>query len=93
MKRFLVPSLIIVLALLIAVPAFALEVKWGGLFRARVINQVNFTNYAYPANDLSMIRWAPGVDAKGKRSRDHPGIFPATGKFENLAARADGAPS
>ncbi len=39
MKRFLVPSLVIVLALLIAVPAFALEVKWGGLFRARVLSQ------------------------------------------------------
>jgi len=94
MKKFLVPSLIIVLALLIAVPAFALEVKWGGLFRARVINQVNFTDYSYPANDLSMIRWAPGVDANGKTVAGTTRVyFPATKTFGNLAARADGAPS
>jgi len=93
MKKFLVPSLVIVLALLIAVPAFALEVKWGGLFRARVLSQVNFADYAYPANDLSMIRWSPGFDGKGNPV---PGTtlvwIPATKKYENLAARADGAP-
>ncbi len=42
MRKFLVPSLVIALALLIAVPSFALEVKWGGLFRARVISQSVF---------------------------------------------------
>jgi len=59
MRKFLVPSLVIALALLIAVPSFALEVKWGGLFRARVLSQEAFTSYSYPANDLSMIRTNP----------------------------------
>jgi len=43
MKRFLIPSLVVVLALLVAVPSFALEVKYGGLFRARVLSQADFT--------------------------------------------------
>ena len=62
MKKFLVPASVIALALLIAVPSFALEVKWGGLFRARVLSQSNFTgstaagtsDYGYPpTGDLS----------------------------------------
>jgi hypothetical protein len=60
MKKFLVPSLVVVLALLIAVPSFALEVKWGGLFRARVLSQSDFAgaptagdgDYGYPTVDL-----------------------------------------
>jgi len=45
MRRFLTISLVCVLALAIAMPVFALEVKWGGLFRARVLSQHSFTNY------------------------------------------------
>lgn len=52
MRRFLVISLIAFLAVAIAVPAMALEVKYGGLFRARVISQSYFAdppaNFAYP---------------------------------------------
>ena len=51
MRRFLTISLVCVLALAIAMPAFALEIKWGGLFRARVLSQHSFTNYS-AANDL-----------------------------------------
>lgn len=62
MRRFLTVSAICLLALVIAVPSFAFEVKWGGLFRARVISQAAFTNYNYDTStalagdDLSMIR-------------------------------------
>ena len=59
MRRFLIPSVVVVLALLIAVPSFALEVKYGGLFRARVLSDYNFTGsgqntgtYGWPAVDL-----------------------------------------
>jgi len=48
MRRFLIPTLVVALALLVAVPSFALEVKYGGLFRARVLNDHNFTDYGYP---------------------------------------------
>jgi len=47
MRRFLVVSMVLLLALFIAVPSFALEVKWGGLFRARVMSQEAFTAYNY----------------------------------------------
>jgi hypothetical protein len=53
MRRFLIPSVVVVLALLIAVPSFALEVKYSGLFRARVFSQHDFTGWAYPANGLA----------------------------------------
>lgn len=43
MKRYLVISLALFLAVAVAVPAMALEVKYGGLFRARVLSQDNFT--------------------------------------------------
>ncbi len=43
MRRFLTVSAICLLALVIAVPSFAFEVKWGGLFRARVLSQADFT--------------------------------------------------
>jgi len=67
MKKFLVPSLVVVLALLIAVPSFALEVKWGGLFRARVLSQSDFTgtpaagtgDYGYPTVALAHPQDAP----------------------------------
>ena len=62
MRRFLVVSMVLLLALVIAVPAFALEVKWGGLFRARVISQHDFTAYSYAANDLSMDKAAVGTE-------------------------------
>ena len=54
MRRFLVLSVVVTLALLIAVPSFALEVKYAGLFRARIISQHDFTAYAYPGNPLGM---------------------------------------
>ncbi len=77
MKKFLVPSLVITLALLIAVPSFALEVKWGGLFRARVLSQSDFTgtptvgdgDYGYPAVSLGAPQDAPGVAASGAAGR------------------------
>jgi len=63
MRRFLTVATICLLALVIAVPAFAFEVKWGGLFRARVLSQADFTQYNYDTStnalagdDLSMIR-------------------------------------
>jgi len=64
MRRFLTISLVCVLALAIAMPVFALEVKWGGLFRARVLSQHSFTDYPRSgtyatAVDLS----APGTPA------------------------------
>jgi hypothetical protein len=63
MRRFLTVTAICLLALVIAVPSFAFEVKWGGLFRARVLSQADFTAYNYDTSanalagdDLSMIR-------------------------------------
>ncbi len=53
MRRFLTISLVCVLALAIAMPVFALEVKWGGLFRARVLSQHSFTNY--PLNNFDTL--------------------------------------
>ena len=50
MRRFLTVSAICLLALVIAVPSFAFEVKWGGLFRARVLSQADFTNYNYDSS-------------------------------------------
>ena len=47
MRRFLVVSMVFLLALAIAVPSFALELKWGGLWRTRVISQQAFTSYNY----------------------------------------------
>lgn len=55
MRRFLVVSMVCLMALAIAVPSFALEVKWGGLFRARVLSQHDFTSYSATANDLAQI--------------------------------------
>ena len=34
----------LLLVVALAMPAFALEVKWGGLFRARVLTQDTFTS-------------------------------------------------
>jgi hypothetical protein len=64
MRRFLIPTLVVALALLVAVPSFALEVKYGGLFRARVLSDHNFTGdgtggYGYPNVALA----APEVTA------------------------------
>jgi len=53
MRRFLVVSTVLLLALAIAVPSFALEVKWGGLYRARVISQQAFTAYNYSAAETT----------------------------------------
>jgi hypothetical protein len=66
MRRFLIPSVVVVLALLIAVPSFALEVKYGGLFRARVLSDYNFTQsnentgtYGYPTVSLGSPQLTP----------------------------------
>jgi len=44
MRRFLVVSMVCVMALAIAAPTFALEVKFGGLWRTRLISQHDFVN-------------------------------------------------
>jgi hypothetical protein len=59
------------LALLIAVPSFALEVKWGGLFRARVLSQSDFVGYGYPTADLG----APQDPGKGITYATHVNRF------------------
>ena len=59
MRKSLVMSVVLVLVVALAMPVFALEVKWGGLFRARVISQSDFTgiggDYGYGNKvDLAM---------------------------------------
>lgn len=44
MRRFLVVSMVCVMALAIAAPTFAIEVKWGGLWRTRLISQHDFVD-------------------------------------------------
>lgn len=42
MRRFLVVSVICLTVLAVAVPSFALEVKWGGLYRSRIVSSHDF---------------------------------------------------
>lgn len=51
MKRYLVAITALFLAVTMAVPAFAVDFKWGGQFRTRYISQNNFYDQTDETND------------------------------------------
>lgn len=52
MKKFLIVAIALVALVAVTVPASALEVKYGGLFRARVISQSDFPSFNVALDDL-----------------------------------------